>query len=80
MTNLCYYKDVFGKPSEGIHSYRIFNIAIVDLFWTILGSYIFSLLFKINFFEITLVALLLGIIMHRIFCVKTTLNNLIFIN
>jgi hypothetical protein len=78
MTTLCYYKDIFGAPNQGTHSYRIFNIAIVDLVFTIFGGYLISLFFKINFIEITLVLLLLGIIFHRIFCVKTTINNLIF--
>ena len=26
----CEYKDIFGKVGEGVHSYRIFNIAIVN--------------------------------------------------
>ena len=27
----CKYKDIFGKVGSGIHSYRIANIAIVDV-------------------------------------------------
>ena len=30
------YKDIFGKPNEGVHSYRLFDVAIVDLLLTIL--------------------------------------------
>ena len=37
---LCQYKNIFGKVNEGIHSYRIFNIAIVDVLLTILLSFI----------------------------------------
>jgi len=33
---LCKYKNVLGKPKEGIHKYRIFNIAIVDTLVTII--------------------------------------------
>lgn len=29
--SLCEYKDIFGIPNEGVHSYRLFNIAIVDV-------------------------------------------------
>ncbi len=30
MDGLCKYKNIFGAPNTGVHSYRIFNIAIVD--------------------------------------------------
>ena len=43
---LCKYKDALGKPKTGIHSYRIFNIAIADL---IIASLIISYFFKFNF-------------------------------
>ena len=49
---LCKYKDLFGKVDTGIHSYRIANIAIVDVLLTGLFAYIISLLFpKCNFYE-----------------------------
>ena len=32
------YSDIFGKPNTGFHSSRIFDIAINDLFGTILIS------------------------------------------
>jgi len=31
MDTLCKYKNMFGAPNTGIHSYRICNIAIVDV-------------------------------------------------
>ena len=34
------FKDIFGKVGEGLHSYRIFNIAIIDVLFTILGAFI----------------------------------------
>ena len=40
---LCQYKDLLGKVGEGIHSYRIYNIAIVDVLLTILGAFIIQL-------------------------------------
>ncbi len=80
MINLCEYKDFFGKPKEGIHSYRIFNIAIVDLVFTIIIAWLISYFFKISFIMTTIILLLLGIIMHKIFCVNTTVNILLFDN
>jgi len=76
--DLCKYKDALGIPGKGIHSYRIFNIAIADVIMTIIGAYILSLIFKTPF-TYTLIALfILGIILHRIFCVHTTIDKLLF--
>ena len=76
---LCKYKDALGKPKQGIHKYRIFNIAVVDVLLTIIGAYIFYLFNpRINFFIILLCLFILGIILHRIFCVRTTVDKLLF--
>ena len=75
---LCKYKDLLGKPDQGIHQYRIFNIAIVDVIFTIIGAFIISYLFKTNFLVTLLILFLLGIILHRWFCVKTTIDKLLF--
>jgi hypothetical protein len=76
--DLCKYKDIFGKPREGVHSYRIFNIAIVDLGLTIIIGYLISKFFKLKLLYVLIVLFILGIIAHKLFCVKTTINNLIF--
>jgi fatty acid desaturase len=75
---LCKYKDALGKPKKGIHSYRIFNIAIADVIMTIIGAVIISYLFKFNFWITLIILFLLGIIAHRIFCVNTTVDKLLF--
>jgi hypothetical protein len=76
--DLCKYKDIFGKPGEGAHSYRLFNIAIVDVLLTILIAYLISVIFSKSFIITTIVLFLLGIISHRIFCVRTTIDKLLF--
>ena len=76
---LCKYKNIFGKVGTGIHSYRIFNIAIADVLLTIIGAYIIHRLNpKSNFYFILFVLFVVGIILHRIFCVKTTIDKLLF--
>ena len=75
---LCKYKDIFGISGEGLHKYRIFNIAIVDVSLTIIISLLFSYIFNINFILTLIIFFLLGIILHRIFCVKTTIDKLLF--
>jgi hypothetical protein len=76
--SLCKYKDIFGKSGEGVHSYRIANVAVVDVGVTVLGAFLISKLFKWNFLKTLLVLFILGIVAHKVFCVKTTVNNAIF--
>ena len=76
--NLCKYKDALGKPNVGIHSYRIFNIAIVDVIMTFIGAFIISYFYNISFIKTSIFLFILGIILHRIFCVKTTIDKLLF--
>ena len=72
------YSNIFGKPNTGIHSYRIFNFAIVDIILTIIGAFLISYLFNVNFMTCLLILFILGILLHRIFCVNTTINKFIF--
>ena len=76
--NLCKYKNIFGESGKGVHSYRIFNIAIVDVLATIIGAFIISRVFKQPFGYTLLFLFLLGIFLHKIFCVKTTVGKFIF--
>ena len=48
--DLCKYKNILGVPGNGVHSYRIFNIAIVDVILTVIVAYIISYIFKKSFF------------------------------
>ena len=77
MLDLCKYKDVLGRPGQGAHSLRIMNIAVVDVVLTILAAYIVSVWTKYSFYHILLFLFILGIISHRVFCVKTTVDQLI---
>lgn len=74
--SLCKFKDIFGKPKEGPHSYRIFNIAIVDTVLTIIIGYLISKYFKLKLINVLIVLFILSVIIHKIFCVETTLTKL----
>jgi len=78
--SLCKYKDALGKPKKGIHSYRFMGLAIADVVFTILGAALISYFFKLSFMYTLLGVFLLGIFLHRIFCVRTTIDKLIFPN
>lgn len=84
--NLCMYKNIFGKVTKGVHSYRFFNLAMVDVIMTLIGGLIISKLSRItkssyyhlSFIQTTIGLFILGIIMHRLFCVRTTIDKLLF--
>lgn len=82
----CQYKNVFGAPHTGNHSYRIFDVAIIDVVLTILLGLIIYWIVK-NYFNISvdymfgyilLILFVLSIIAHRMFCVRTTVDKLLF--
>ncbi len=75
----CPYKNVLGVPGQGAHKH-FFGIAIVDVIMTIIGAFVLSYLFKWNFIYTMIVLFLLGIIAHRVFCVRTTIDKLLFKN
>jgi len=80
MLNFCKYKDVLGKPKEGVHSIRFMNISVIDVLLTILLA-IFIKTYMFNETEMSIILLgtfVIGIIIHRIFCVKTTIDKLLF--
>ena len=76
---LCNYKNILGKPSSGIHKYRIFDLAIVDILLTFLLAFaIHSYTPKYRVVDILIILFILGIVSHRLFCVRTTIDKLLF--
>jgi hypothetical protein len=76
--SFCKYKNIFGEPNTGLHSYRIFDIAVVDAVSTIILAVILSYFLKIKFLIVLFALFILGILMHHLFCVRTTIDKLIF--
>ena len=71
------FSEIFGKPNEGIHKYRIFGLASVDLFATVglavLLSYYASDKTIISFFIIFILLMISSIYIHKFFGVNTAL-------
>ena len=75
--DLCKYKDLLGIPGQGAHTH-IMGLAWRDIVATIVGGLIIGLIFKWNI-SYTIVGLfLLGILFHRLFCVRTTVDKWLF--
>lgn len=78
MKMLCKYKYYFGRPGKGIHSYRLFNLAIVDVLETIGMAMLLSYFTQLHLGYCLIILFLSGIILHRLFCVRSTIDKLLF--
>ena len=78
--NFCKYKNIFGEPGKGAHSYRIFNIAIVDVLFTIILVYLICWFTNFPFWRTLVLTFIIGILAHRLFCVRTTVDKILFPN
>ena len=85
--SLCKYKGIFGNPNEGLHKYRMFNVAIFDVISTIIVGIIIYQFIIINIFKmqntiklwmVLAILFISGIFAHIVFCVRTTIDKLLF--
>lgn len=75
---VCEYKHIFGKEKEGPHSYRLFDVAIVDVIMTIVIGHVICYYTNYDIYNVLLILFTTGIVLHRIFCVRTTIDKLLF--
>jgi hypothetical protein len=68
-------KDIFGEPNKGLHLYRIYNIAIVDVVLTIIAAYFIAEHYKMSFIKTLVLLFVLGCVLHYVFGVQTTVNK-----
>ena len=75
---ICKYANLLGIPGKGIHKIHIGGVAIVDLLLTLGLALLLSLIPKSPPLTIwIIILLLLSIIIHNIFCTKTSVSNLL---
>lgn len=75
---LCKYKDILGKPNEGLRKYRIAGIAIMDTLVVLLFGILFSYMTRAPLLPTLAVLFISGIIVHRMFCVRTGIDRILF--
>ena len=73
----CPYANLFGEPNTGLHSIRLFGIAVVDTMLTILGAYVIAKAYKINFWYSLLGLFILGEVLHYLFGTNTAFLKMI---
>ena len=79
--SLCKYKNIIGMPRTGIHSLRdpFFDIAINDVAVVAVAAYIINMYFtNYSFWYILIIIFIIGILSHRLFCVRTTIDKFLF--
>jgi hypothetical protein len=75
---LCKYRHIFGIEKESIHSIRLLNIAVVDMLLTMIAAFVFALYIRVSFLLVFLILMIIATIIHRLFCVNTTITMLVF--
>jgi hypothetical protein len=77
MSNLCQYRNIFGKPNEGIHKTRFMSLAAMDLIGMILIIVFISYYWQTGLVSTTIIVSIITIIIHYLFCVPTAFNKFI---
>ena len=78
--NLCKYRNALGVPGKGAHSIRLGGVAIVDVVMTLVGACIIAHCARASVAWTAAGLFLFGIILHRLFCVRTTIDKWLFPN
>jgi hypothetical protein len=73
--SLCKYKDIFGAPDQGVHKYKLFGLAVVDVVLTVLAAILLTRMIGVSLWITIPFLFLLGIIFHKLYCVNTALNR-----
>ena len=84
MSGLCdsklktFFDDTIGVPNVGIHSYKIFSVSYMDVGVVLIGAIIIAWVMKWSYVKTIVVTFILGIVVHRLFCVRSTVDKLLF--
>ena len=91
--SLCKFRNIGGKPREGIHAWRIpssggpNSLAAADLGLTALAAVLINLFLSkgealgqwtLGFLLVFLALWALGVVLHALFCVETPITRAIF--
>lgn len=75
---LCRYANIFGPPRTGVHAVRILDVAVVDAVLALALASAIAKATKWSLLRSALITFILGIVLHRAFCVRTTLDKVLF--
>ncbi len=73
----CSYNHILGVEGKGAH-FHLFGIAVVDLALTILAGYLLARWLRLSFIPVFAILFATSILLHKAFCVNTTVNKAIY--
>jgi hypothetical protein len=73
----CEYGKMGGEPGVGLHRH-FFGFALFDILGTVLIGAVLAKLFHWSVGATVAALFLIGIFLHRLFCVRTTVDKLLF--
>jgi hypothetical protein len=76
--SLAQYRDIFGKPGEGAHAWRVCGLAAVDVLLTVLLALFVSMASGKSLMSCFVAMMLLAVVCHLAFHVNTRLNMTLF--
>ena len=86
MSGLCdtglkrFFDKTIGVPNVGIHSYRIFNIAYMDVIVVLISAILIAWAMKWSYIKTIIGVFIFGVIVHRMFCVRSAVDKWLFPN
>ena len=77
---LCHYSKLFGEAGSttGMRKSRVFGIAVLDVTVTLACAVLIAWVFKFPYIQTIVAIFILGIFVHRLFCVRTAVDKMIF--
>lgn len=77
---LCRFQHSLGRPGEGVHALRLGPVALVDVLFTLLAAWLLHRWVwpRTAFWIVALLLWLLGVLAHRLFCVRTAVDRWLF--
>jgi hypothetical protein len=72
----CSYQNSLGVPGQGFHTH-VGGIAIADVIATFMGAWLITRFTGWTLLPTTLGFFILGVLLHHIFCVKTSFGKLV---
>lgn len=78
MCFLSKYSTLLGEPGKGIHTH-VFGVAMADVGMTVLAAWFLHRVWsRVSFWRWLLGLFLLGILLHRLFGVRTVVDRWVF--
>jgi Kef-type K+ transport system membrane component KefB len=68
---------IIGLPGQGVHSYRIFNVAYMDVIVVLVAAILIAWAMKWSYMRTIIGIFILGIIVHKALCVGTTVDKVL---